>query len=426
MSRDLVVWIFQTGEPLQIDDDDSRPMRAINLSNSLVKKGHKVVLWSSDYYHQKKMHRYGENQTIKVSEKLEIRLLHSRGYNRNIGLGRLIDHLQLALAFTKKLKTERNVPDIAFIGYPPIEPAFVLTNWLNKRSVPMILDIKDQWPTLFIDAFPRGLKILGRVIFWPYFYLARKAISNSTGVTSMSNGFIDWIKNFHGDYDSKYYNVFPLTSPNQKVSNSEFLDAKIWWNNIDITIDNCVKICFVGSLSQAFEFMPIKKAALIAQAQGENIKFIICGDGNDSKKIKNMFKDVSNVVFPGWVNRPQIEALAEMCIATIAPYKNTDNFTANIPNKIIDALSLKLPILYPLTGEVKSLIDTYEVGFTYKENSGEELFEIILKLNSDVNLQNKLSENLASLYEERFSYEKNYENLVNHLEKIANLKRDLS
>lgn len=422
MSRKLVVWIFQTGEPLQIDDDDSRPMRAINLSNSLIKKGHKVVLWSSDYYHQKKMHRYGENQTIKVSEKLEIRLLNSRGYKRNIGLGRLIDHFQLALAFKKELKTERNVPDIAFIGYPPIEPTFVLTNWLSKRSVPMILDIKDQWPTLFIDALPRGLKSLGLVIFWPYFYLARKAISNSTGVTSMSNGFIDWVKKFHGDHDSKYYNVFPLTSPNQKVSDSELLDAKIWWNKKNITIDNCVKICFVGSLSQAFEFMPIKKAALIAQAQGENVKFIICGDGNDAKKIKNMFKNVSNVVFPGWVNRPQIEALAEMCIATIAPYKNTDNFTANIPNKIIDALSLKLPILSPLKGEVKSLIDAYEVGFTYKENSGEELFELILKLNSDVNLQYKLSENLASLYVERFSYEKNYENLVNHLEELASIK----
>ena len=92
MSRKLVVWIFQTGEPLQIDDVDSRPMRAINLSNSLIKKGHEVVLWSSDYFHQKKKHRYGEYQNIKVSDKLEIRLLSSRGYSRNIGLGRLIDH----------------------------------------------------------------------------------------------------------------------------------------------------------------------------------------------------------------------------------------------------------------------------------------------------------------------------------------------
>ena len=389
MSRKLVVWIFQTGEPLQIDDVDSRPMRAINLSNSLIKKGHEVVLWSSDYFHQKKKHRYGEYQNIKVSDKLEIRLLSSRGYSRNIGLGRLIDHFQLALAFKKELKTERNAPDVAFIGYPPIEPAFVLTNWLSKRSVPMILDIKDQWPTLFIDALPWGLKTLGLVIFWPYFYFARKAISNSTGITSMSNGFIDWVKKFHGDHESKYYDVFPLTTPNQKVSVSDLVDAKIWWNKKDINNDNIIKICFIGSLSQAFEFKPIKKAALMAQMEGKKVKFIICGDGNDAKKIKNMFKDIPNVVFPGWINRPEIEALAEMCIATIAPYKNTNNFIVNIPNKIIDALSLKLPILSPLKGEVRKLINNYEVGFSYKEDSGEELLELILKLNSDENLQKK-------------------------------------
>ena len=50
----MKVWIFQTGEPLHSDDDNPRPMRAMNLANSLVDMGHSVIIWSSAYYHQKK------------------------------------------------------------------------------------------------------------------------------------------------------------------------------------------------------------------------------------------------------------------------------------------------------------------------------------------------------------------------------------
>ena len=51
------VWIFQSGEPLISDGNMARPMRAMNLANALVDKGHKVILWSSAFYHQKKTHR---------------------------------------------------------------------------------------------------------------------------------------------------------------------------------------------------------------------------------------------------------------------------------------------------------------------------------------------------------------------------------
>jgi hypothetical protein len=43
-SHSFLIWIFQTGEPLHIDGGSARPMRAMNLSNTLVQAGHRVVL----------------------------------------------------------------------------------------------------------------------------------------------------------------------------------------------------------------------------------------------------------------------------------------------------------------------------------------------------------------------------------------------
>ena len=146
------IWILQTGEPLHIDGENARPMRAMNLSNTLIEAGHEVILWSSAFHHQEKRHRSHTAKSIKVSDKLEIRLIPSRGYRRNIGLSRLVDHAQLALNLKKMLTQVEALPDVAFIGFPPIETATVLTSWLKKRGVPTLLDVKDQWPSLFLDA----------------------------------------------------------------------------------------------------------------------------------------------------------------------------------------------------------------------------------------------------------------------------------
>ena len=114
------VWILQTGEPLHCDLGNPRPMRAMNLADALVKRGHQVVLWSSAFYHQEKTHRSLEAKVIKVSELLEIRLIPSCGYEANIGLKRLRDHFQLARNL-KKLLVGQNPPDVAFIGYPQLK-----------------------------------------------------------------------------------------------------------------------------------------------------------------------------------------------------------------------------------------------------------------------------------------------------------------
>ena len=51
----MYIWIFQTGEPLHIDKEGLRPMRAMCLANKLIKEGHKVLIISSDFFHQKKL-----------------------------------------------------------------------------------------------------------------------------------------------------------------------------------------------------------------------------------------------------------------------------------------------------------------------------------------------------------------------------------
>jgi glycosyltransferase involved in cell wall biosynthesis len=398
---------------------DARPMRAINLSNVLIEKGHRVVLWSSAFDHQRKTHRSINAKRIRVSDNLEIQLIPSRGYQKNIGISRLIDHAQLAFNLSKILQQSDTLPDVVFIGYPPIETAFVMIHWLIKRGVPSLLDVKDQWPPLFLYTFPKYLQTIGKILLWPYYHLSRLAIKDATGLSSMANEFLDWAieiaKRKRIDMDG----VFPLTSPKGRVMASQLEDARRWWDEQDISDDGRPRVCFVGSHSQSFDFKPVRDAANIAANGMTPCEFVICGDGACSSELRAMMSGLKNVYFPGWIDRPKIEALAERCIGLLAPYHNTEDFRMSLPNKIIDALSLGLPILTSLQGEVASLIVSHGVGLRYGTDTGKSLDDCIQTLVHDAVLQRHMSQNALALYSEQFSFERVYGGLVKHLEKMA-------
>lgn len=407
------IWILQTGEPLHIDDTNLRPMRAVNLSNKLVEAGHNVVLFSSAFSHQEKKHRSKKYKIYKISKSLEIRLIPSCGYKKHIGLKRLFDHFQLAWNLRKLLKEEKNIPDIAFIGYPPIETAFIMSAWLKVKEIPCVLDVKDLWPSMFVNAFPKIIRPLAKVIFYPYFYLAKKTINNVSGISAMAPAFLDWVLNFAKRKPNDNNMVFRLTSPIDEVSKLELSSAKKWWYRQGVD-EKMHKFCFIGTFSTAFDFEQIYYTA----KKLNNCQFILCGDGPCLDSTKLMMQDLNNVIFTGWIDRVKIKSLAKVSIASLAPYKNIDNFIFNTPNKIIDSLSLGLPILTPLEGEVANLIRKYKVGFNYK--NAYELENSINALICDKKIQKNISNNAKKLYQNEFEFNKVYDDFVKYLEKMSN------
>ncbi len=419
----LNVWILQTGEPLHIDKGNPRPMRAMNLADSLVKAGHKVVLWSAAFNHQEKQQRRCVKQDIKISSHLEIRLIQSPGYKRNIGVGRILDHVIMAVNLMNRLNSEKVPPDVAFIGYPPIEVAAVMIHWLAKRSSPCILDIKDQWPILFINEFPTILQPLVKILLSPYYYVAKRTMREATGLSSMAESFLLWAISFSGRLPNKMDRVAALTTPQGLVSIKDLESARRWWDEQGIRSMLEPRICFIGSHSPAFDINPIYEAAQYFISKGISCEFVICGGGRSSDEWRNMMNGLPNVIFVGWIDRAQIESLAERSTAAIAPYHNFENFIKNIPNKIIDALSLGLPILSPLQGEVAHLINKYNIGLRYGTDSGKSLFQCIELLISDASLRNNFSANALKLYREEFSYDKVYNGLVKHIEVLSQNKQ---
>ncbi|HET9949595.1 MAG TPA: glycosyltransferase [Longimicrobiales bacterium] len=416
-ARPRTFWVLQTGEPLHVDPGNPRPMRAMNAADALVAAGHRVVVWSSAFSHQHRHHRTRRPETRVVSERLEYRLIPSPGYRVNVGLGRLWDHAWLAHNLRRALESAEP-PDACLVGYPPMEIALVMIRWLARHRRPSLLDVKDQWPESFLELVPGHLRPLARAAVAPYFTLARRAMGEATGILTMSESYLSWALGLAGRPRRPADLVVPLTRPAREPSDAEVRAASAWWDARGVAADGRPRFCFVGSHTRSFDLGPVLSAARQLAGTHPEAEVVICGSGERSGEWREAAKGLANVRFPGWVDEAQIRVLAERSLAFLAPYRRLPGFEANVPNKIVDAFALGLPVVTSLGGEVGSLIRTHGVGLRY--GSGERpLHECLRALIEDPELRARMASAARALYASAFDYRQAYGALTAHLEMLG-------
>ena len=421
----MKVWILQTGEPLHCDAGVPRPMRAMNLANALLERGHEVVIWSSGFNHQNKAHRCTEFASVSPMSGLTINLIPSRGYEKHIGTDRLIDHAQLAFALSKRLGSSLDVlPDVAFVGFPPIESAIVMIEWLRKNKIPVFLDVKDLWPGIFIEALPTAFRPIAPLLLSPYFFMAKRAIRKATALSSISQPFLREVLKHAMRTTNSFDRVFPLV-PGPKLTDAyDRVPVAEWWQERGVDLSHSRRLCFVGALSRAYDFWPVSDAVRTLLSNGVELELVICGGGQELSIVKQQFQGLRNVKFPGWVDLPKIDLLMQASVGTVAPYRSTRDFKMSIPNKVIDSLSFGLPVITSLDGETRSVLERENVGI-YCGTDTSAWQKALMSVLRDQQLQSVMSENCKRLFKENFSFEKVYGEFVNILEQLALSKQPI-
>lgn len=414
----MKVWILQTGEPLQIDNLGMRPMRAINLSKALTDRGHEVTIWSSDFDHFSKSARFGTDKDIKVSDLLTIRLIKSRGYKTHVGLNRLFDHAQLGWNLRKRLRGHAS-PDIAFIGYPPIEPAWVLSRWLKKRHTPFIVDIKDAWPKLLVDALPSKLRPLGRVVLQPYFLMMVNTFKIASGLSSISDRFLIWSLSQIGSGLRPSDYVLPLTSGENVFTQSDLDSASEWWDQKNIKTSETLRLYFVGSITDSFDFRPFLEAAARLP-----IEIVIAGDGPKREELLKLTENMENVHLPGWISTAQAKVLIARSHIAIAPVVDREDFSMSIPNKFFDAMQHGKPILTSIKGPAAEIVQNHKMGITYEANNSD-LIGYMNELIENRPLVKKMGENARRAYQEEFDPLLIYGHFASEMEFIVKVSKGI-
>ena len=422
--KKINIWIFQTGEPLP-RENEYRGMRLTNLYRKAKEMGENVLVISTNFNHSSKTFREKNNNILPFIINNDVVLIKSPGYKNNISLLRLIDHTILSFNLIFFLILSKNYfrkPSISFIGFPPIEWAFIAVLWSKFNNIKTILDIKDLWPEIFYENKKGLKKVLIYFLSLPYAGLKHLTLFMCDKVCLPTKSYASKCLKIHPKLNKNKV-VCPLApSQDHNTINNE---SKSFYKNIsgiNLNFDG-LSIIFIGSLmATAYDFR--KVFAAIIRFKNNNpdkkIRLLICGNGplyQELKKQIYIYALKEEIFLIGWVNREEMIEVAGYSDIAIAPYKNIINYHCHLPNKIIDYLQLGLPIISSLRIEFQDLIRENKVGFFY--DSEEDLVTLLELIYNMKNLDLIHYKSKArQLWENDFNTNNVYEDLIHKLRKI--------
>ena len=410
------IWLIKIGEPLPIDGTNERLYRTGLLANMLVKRGHEVVWWTSTFDHARKKQRFNIDTSIEINDCFNIRLLHSVRYKKNMSINRIINHYTIAHKFSKLARLEPQ-PDIILCSFPTIELSLVATRYGKKRNVPVVIDVRDLWPDVLIGLFPKNIKWLTKAVLFVFFRNTRKVFRGCLSIIGVSDGYLQWGLSYAGRKRNINDAVFPLCYKKPVVTDNQLKDAKFALKNIGV--DSSKIICwFVGTFGKTYNLSTVIDAASQLDKQGiNNVQFVLSGNGENYSKWFKQAKGLSNVVFTGWVDFPQIAYLMSITDIGLAAY--AERAPQGLPNKIFEYLCAGVPILSSLKGETEVLLSSNRCGLTYNASDTEDFLEKLFILVNDNDLRKKMRSNSESLFRSHYSTDEIYARMINFLEGLA-------
>lgn len=411
------IWLVTVGEPLPNVPESGRLLRTGILSALLARQGHEVVWWSSTFDHARKRFHDIDEPVMQIAPRLELRLLHGPAYRSNVSIARLINHHRVARAFLREAPKQPQ-PDMILCSFPTIELSVACTRYGKRRGVPVVLDMRDMWPDIFLALAPPVLRPIARMMLGPYFRWTKEACTNATAIFGITPAFVDWGVTYAGrektELDRDFAHGYTENAPEPGA-----LEATTsLWRERGLR-DSDFIACFFGILGRQFDLATVIAAARRLASSRPNLKFVICGSGENLAGLRADAGSLPNVLFPGWIDHAQIWSLMRMSKVGLAPYHNEHSFTQSIPNKAIEYLSAGLPIVTCLRGVLSDVVTRYNCGFIYPSGNAEALAAILARLHDDDSCARTAAANGLALYRSRFIAEDVYARMAQHLQRIA-------
>ncbi len=418
----MEIWLIHIGELLPVDGQ-TRLFRYGILADMLSERGHHVVRWAPTFVHAYKRQRAEKDSVVEVNDRYRIELLYAKGYRKNISFSRLWFNHQIARAFRRRIKDEKP-PDIILSALPAPGMCRVAIEYAGCHNIPVVIDVRDLWPDIFLSIIPHGLRWLGRVVLWPAFNSNRRIFREADAITAVSAGYLDWGLTYAGRKRSETDAVFPLASLDKSLSGDRIKSERQFLLDRGVDPESFI-CCFFGQFEASYDIETVIDAArLLGQTDGRKIQFVLCGDGRKMSSLQYRGTGLKNVIFTGWVSPATIKVLMEMSDAGLAAYAR--NASQGLPNKVFEYFCGGLPVISSLRGELESIISENYCGSAYEAGDEESLASAVLNLYHNPRQRRKMGENARRLFEERFSAGRVYTGMIDYLERIAGKRQQQS
>lgn len=398
-----------------MDDVDVRLFRCGLLAQHANERGHNVRWWTSGFDHYRKCFRYATDEVIEFRPGYEIECLRGCGYAKNVSLRRYRDHKILGQKF-RQFAPQRARPDVIWCAVPIVELALPAVQLAREWGVPIVLDAMDRWPDHFLTVLPPAFSPAVRLLLAKQWRDTREAFAGATAVSGNSEGFVKWGLGYANRARNQWDRPFYFGYPQPEISLSTRLEANAYWDKLDV-LPGRMNACFVGTVSNR----PFDLTAMIRGVQQSKLsgKLVVCGEGESRPELQALAAGDPRIVFAGWRNAAEIAVLMERCHLGIAPYRPTENFLHNIPNKIPEYLAGRLAVLSGVDGEIGEILTRTGSGVVYPASDPDALAAAIDRMLQNPGALAQMKVSSGETFNQSFRASTIYPAIVDHLEKLA-------
>lgn len=417
----MKIWLVTGGEPLPIEGGaEERLLRAGLMAKYFTASGHDVTWWRPDFDHRTKRHFHTNVNIIGFASNGRVKLLASPGYDRNISIQRLLDHIAVGRQFRRRT-VEEPMPDIIVASLPTLELAAEAIRYGKAHKIPVVLDLRDMWPEVYIWHMPHPIQGIARNALSRVFKWRDRSLAQASAIWGISEDFLNFGLKCAGRERRNGDGSFYLLDHSVAPAKREIDDACQFWNEIlGPSGKGEILGCFAGSVNNQFDLATVASAAVETRRLGAGFRIVIAGDGETRKDLVRKFGQQSGVVCPGWVNRARLQTLLTRSQFGIDPMPPRPDFEATINNKAVDYLKAGRGIVScPSNGALARLLQERGCGRSYPCGDVAYLVRIFASLASDHEIVKKWSEAARIFADTELDYERIYGGMAASLSNLV-------
>lgn len=388
------VWLSEPGEPLPIRQGQ-RLLRYGELSKYLASVGHRVTWWACDFDHREKTY-VGAPGASCLCDGVDIRLVHGPGYRRNVGLARLV-HISAHARNLRKAIAGQLAPDIIVSAMPTTEASEVMLEFARANSVPVVVDIRDEWPEDYVRWLPGNLQSLGRFVLQPKFRQLQRVCAGATALFGVTERQLDYGLMHGGRQQMADDAVFYTGARVASLPVDRLTQLAARWRS-ELPEDRFICL-FAGTMSPSRPLTPIIDAA-VRLSQRVPILLVVAGNGDAEIEYRRVAAGHPAVRFVGWVDKDHLAALMHMSEVLLAPYD--PRFGFSMPTKMFDYMAAGRPIVTSCPGEARLLVEKFGFGINYEFDDSGAVEAALHRLYVDSNGRKTMGMAARRLFDDMF------------------------
>ena len=408
-------WIVTVGEPLPFDEAGGRLHRTGMVAETLRKRGHEVVWWASTLDHGRKVHRFDQPTTVTLPNGVVIRMLHGARYTKSVSFARIWNHRQIAAQFYREA-SEMPKPDVILASFPTVELAERSATFGREAGVPVVVDVRDLWPDIFVNYVPKIVRPFAPLLLFPFVRQARRAFRRCTSIIGITDSYLDFGTRYAGRARGPKDAIFALGSSRlaEPPADLEQIAATLSGMGVDPRKTIC---WFAGTFGMTYDLTTVIDCARMMETTHPDVQFVFSGQGHKFDEWFSRAQGLRNVIFTGWLNGGGLHYMSTIAKVGLAAYGQ--GAPQSLPNKIFEYLGAGLPILSSLDGECKEFLRSHGCGSTYVAANPASLLEQLRPYLEDEAHRAWRSANATRLFMDQFQATGIYGRMADHLETIA-------